>query len=108
MSIHVWIKVTPNGRPTKIACEPDDDIDTLQRKIKEQLSSKFGHVDCDEIIVRDANGEVIDPDVRISSLAQSLGCSSKLPFFVDGPVPQASSIGKVTFSTIPLEYFMRI
>jgi hypothetical protein len=77
MPIYVWIKVTPDGRPTKIACEPYDDIDTLQRKIKEQLSPKFDQVPRDEIIVRDA--------------------SSKHPFLVDAPAPNISS-GIPTFS----------
>jgi hypothetical protein len=85
MAIYVWIKVMPDGRPTQIICESDDNIDTLQRKIKDQLSSKFGHVDRDEIIVRHANGEIIDPGTEISSFEQSLGSSSKLPFLVDAP-----------------------
>jgi hypothetical protein len=83
MPIYVWIKVTPNGQPTKIACEPDDiDIPVLKRRIKEQLSldfeSKSGDNcslifrDFDQVVrrrtvIRAANGAIIDPGIGISS-----------------------------------------
>jgi hypothetical protein len=98
MPMYVWIKVTPDGQPTKITCEPDDDIDILKRNIKEQLSPKFDQVARDEIIVRDANNVIIHPGVEISSYGQSLGSSSKLPFLVDSPAVQAT--GKCTFKHI--------
>jgi hypothetical protein len=44
MPIYVLIKLTPDGRPTKITCEPEDGIDTLQRKVKELLSPDFDEV----------------------------------------------------------------
>jgi hypothetical protein len=91
MPIYLWIKITPDGRPTKIACEPEDDVDTLQKRIKEQLSPKFDQVPRDEIIVKDANNVIIDPGVGISSYGQSLGSSSKHPFLVDAPAPNTSS-----------------
>jgi hypothetical protein len=85
----------PDGRPTKITCESDDDIDTLQRRMKEQLSPEFDQVARHKIIVRDANGAIIDPGVEISSYGQSLGSSSKLPFLVDAPAP-TSVTGKIS------------
>jgi hypothetical protein len=79
MPIYVWIKVTHDGQPTEIICEPDDNIDRLKIKIKQQLSPDFDQVDRDEIIVRDATGAIIDPGVEISSCGESLGSSSKHP-----------------------------
>jgi hypothetical protein len=90
MPIHVWIKVTPNGQQTEIICEPDDNIDRLKIKIKEQLSPDFDQVARHKIIVRDAIGAIIDPGVEISSYAQSLGSSSKHPLLVDAPAPNTS------------------
>jgi hypothetical protein len=87
MAIYVWIKVLPDGQPTLVNCEPGDFIAILKIKIKEQLFPKFDHVACDEIVVRDANGNIIDPGLEISSFGQSLGISSQLPFLVDTPAP---------------------
>jgi hypothetical protein len=96
MTICVWIKVMPDGQPTMIACESDDNIDVLKRRMKEQLSSKFGHVDRDEIIVRNANGVIIRPSYLVSSCySTGLGYDDETPFLVDAPAP-TSSTGKVS------------
>jgi hypothetical protein len=91
MPIYVWVKVTPDGQPTEITCESDDNIDRLKIKIKEQLSPDFDQVARYRIIIRDANNVIIDPGIGISSYGQSLGYNSKYPFLVDAPAPNTSS-----------------
>jgi hypothetical protein len=86
----------PDGRPTQIICESDDNIDTLQRRIKEQLSPEFDQMARHKIIVRDANGGIIRPSYLISSCySTGLGYDDETPFLVDSPAP-TSSTGKVS------------
>jgi hypothetical protein len=91
MPIYVWIKVMPNRQPTEIICEPDDNINRLKIKIKDQLSPDFDQVARHRIIIRDADGVIIDPGVGISSYGETLGYSSKHPFLVDAPALNTSS-----------------
>jgi hypothetical protein len=83
----------PDGQPTEIICESDDNINRLKIKIKEQLSPKFDQVFRDEIIVRDANGAIIRPSYLVSSCySTGLGYDDETPFFVDAPTPSTGKI----------------
>jgi hypothetical protein len=96
MTLYVWIKVMPDSQPTKITCDPNDDIDTLKRRMKEQLPHEFDEVDRHKIIVRDANGAIIRPSYLVSSCnSTGLGYDDETPFLVDAPAP-TSSTGKVS------------
>jgi hypothetical protein len=88
MSISVWVKIGPDGRPTKIICEREDDLDTFQKKIKKQLTPTFNNVSQDKIIVRDTNNASIRPSLLVSSFfSVGLGQDDEHPFLVDAPKP---------------------
>jgi hypothetical protein len=106
MTTNIWIKIISGGQPTQISCEPNDNIDTLKRKTKEQLSSKFERVDRDEIFIKDADGAIIGPSVLVLSFGLTgLGSSDLNPFLVDAPklsTPTTTPLLETGNFTIPL------
>ena len=85
-TMNVWVKVGTD-QPIMITCKSGDYIDTLKVKIKEQLAPDFDQTARHKIIVKDADGVPIEPDIEISTLNNN----SKNPFLVDAPAPKTST-----------------
>ena len=87
MSIFVWFKVGTFPED-KIECRRSDDIADLNDHVKRKCSHIFADIDSLEIIIRDQNGVIIRPGVKLISFGtdlDSLGQSDSNPFLIDDP-----------------------